>query len=270
MKVLEEWLKKTEVHQKIGPYYVYVLIDPRNNQPFYVGKGQGSRLVQHAIEFDHVGSIDERGRKNQRIHEIKGAGREVEFEILRWGIETKDEAYRIEATVIDAFSGVVSLTNEVRGHGIAKGRTPLQPLISEFQAPPLTTTMPALLITLGSWWHPEDELMMDGVKRTGYGWRLNLSDNDKYLSVRGHWHVDESRVVREQIHHAVAVVEGVTRWVCRVDSWTQASPQDGRRCFNGALVKSGEVWEEFVGLLGKRVNLHARNPIRYWPLEERA
>lgn len=29
-------------------YYVYVLVDPRDNRIFYVGKGTGNRVYQHA------------------------------------------------------------------------------------------------------------------------------------------------------------------------------------------------------------------------------
>ena len=29
-------------------YYVYQLVDPRNNKPFYIGKGNGNRAYQHS------------------------------------------------------------------------------------------------------------------------------------------------------------------------------------------------------------------------------
>ena len=43
----------TDVIEKIG-YYVYRLIDPRNGNTFYIGKGKGNRIFQHvkgAIDY---------------------------------------------------------------------------------------------------------------------------------------------------------------------------------------------------------------------------
>lgn len=28
-------------------YYVYVYIDPRNGEPFYIGRGKGNRMFSH-------------------------------------------------------------------------------------------------------------------------------------------------------------------------------------------------------------------------------
>ncbi len=36
-------LQKDEKHL----YYVYCLVDPRNNQTFYIGKGKGNRIFAH-------------------------------------------------------------------------------------------------------------------------------------------------------------------------------------------------------------------------------
>ena len=42
----------TEVGENIGPNYVYALVDPRNEEIFYIGKGTGERLLAHGREAD--------------------------------------------------------------------------------------------------------------------------------------------------------------------------------------------------------------------------
>ncbi len=39
-----------EVAERIGPFYVYLLVDPRNGEVFYVGKGTGARPLAHGVE----------------------------------------------------------------------------------------------------------------------------------------------------------------------------------------------------------------------------
>jgi hypothetical protein len=66
-----------DVIDKIGNY-VYRLIDPRNGEIFYIGKGKDNRV------FDHVyGTMKDRdpdsdlSYKEQRIMDIRNAGLEV-------------------------------------------------------------------------------------------------------------------------------------------------------------------------------------------------
>jgi hypothetical protein len=58
------------VKEKLG-YYVYRLIDPRNGETFYVGKGKNDRIFHHvkgALEFDK--DEDEITEKIKTIREI--------------------------------------------------------------------------------------------------------------------------------------------------------------------------------------------------------
>ena len=47
----------SEVHNQLK-YYVYRLIDPRTGQTFYVGKGKGNRVFEHAKNAIDLGDDD--------------------------------------------------------------------------------------------------------------------------------------------------------------------------------------------------------------------
>ena len=106
-----------DVAKHLG-WYVYRLIDPRNGETFYVGKGRGNRVLQHAVlaEVSAQGEDEEDATdlKLQRIKEIRTAGLAVGHVIHRHAIESSKVAYQIEAALIDAYPG---LTNKAGGHG---------------------------------------------------------------------------------------------------------------------------------------------------------
>jgi hypothetical protein len=72
-------------------WYVYRLIDPRNGETFYVGKGQGNRIFAHAKgEFTDTAKSDVEERedatdlKMQRIKEILAGGGSRANERIQW------------------------------------------------------------------------------------------------------------------------------------------------------------------------------------------
>ena len=58
-------------------YYVYHLIDPRDNQPFYVGKGYKRRMYQH--EGEARSNYWNNKAKCKKIQDIWAAGLEVQY-----------------------------------------------------------------------------------------------------------------------------------------------------------------------------------------------
>ena len=100
-------------------YYVYLLVDERTMQPFYVGKGKNNRVFDHlacALETNNVSD------KYETIRAIQNAGNQVLHLIVRHGLNEKT-AFEIEASLIDMLDFLqFGLTNRVGGQkSIEKG-----------------------------------------------------------------------------------------------------------------------------------------------------
>jgi uncharacterized protein len=93
-------------------WYVYRLIDPRNGETFYVGKGRGNRVFVHVHAADGLEG-DDLENKVKRIRQIQNAGLEVAHVIHRHGLDERS-AFEVEAALIDAYPG---LTNVAGGSG---------------------------------------------------------------------------------------------------------------------------------------------------------
>lgn len=95
----------------MAKYYVYHLIDPRNDEVFYVGKGSGNRIDQH--ESDARNFVFKNAEKEYRIHQIWNDG----FEVIKLKVKnfnSESLAFKFEKDEIDRF-GLDNLTNISKG-----------------------------------------------------------------------------------------------------------------------------------------------------------
>ncbi|MEM6824388.1 MAG: hypothetical protein AAF566_04695 [Pseudomonadota bacterium] len=243
------------VAKKLG-FYVYRLIDPRNGETFYVGKGKGNRVFRHLVDALVVEDFDETQdgvtEKTSRIREILSTKLNVLSVLHRHGMDEKT-AYEVEAALIDATPG---LSNEIRGHGSDRG--PASPSEIEFRY-----GLPLLPET-------NDPIVLININR--------LEDNSSveaiYNQVRFSWRVADERVRKAE--YVIAVVRGVSVGIFSDVNWMPATdpvfesfspvPNSTRWGFIGKTAPE-DVWQAFVGDRGKRLPDHLRhvqNPIRYW------
>ncbi len=101
-------------------FYVYELIDPRNDLPFYVGKGSGNRLFEHRTDAMRGAT----SHRHHKIRQIIALGLQIKYRIVRH-FKVEAAAYRFEARHIERI-GPTNLTNIAAGgiqQPIAKPQT---------------------------------------------------------------------------------------------------------------------------------------------------
>ena len=124
--------------------YVYRLIDPRNGETFYVGKGHGNRVFSH-IRAEPNLEGDDLSNKVKRIREIRRAGFQVAHVIHRHGMDERT-AFEVEAALIDAYPG---LTNIVGGpNGSDFGAMHAEEIIRRYTADPAVFQHKVMLISV--------------------------------------------------------------------------------------------------------------------------
>lgn len=237
--------------EKLG-HYVYMLLDPRDGRPFYVGKGIEGRCLEHFVEKSE-------GKKVAKINEIRAVGLEPHVEIIRHGLANDQEAFAVEAAVIDVL-GIGLLTNLQAGHGVEdRGRAPLAELHARYQAEPADIQEPSLLFRI----NPDNFHALDS--------------EGLYHATRGVWGVSPERGAK--VTYAFAIYRTVIRRVYVPKVWQRAkiSGYPGR---TDLLPQHEERNYEFIGeeapkevqdrYVGKSAAHYFKPqdalPWKYWPV----
>lgn len=183
----------TEIHAELK-YYVYLYIDPRAGEIFYVGKGKGNRAFAHLADRQDTDKV-------QRIAEIRAAGTEPIIEILAHGLKSDADAYRIECAAIDLL-GIGQLANRVRGHHSRRhGRVTWQEVVAHYRPEPADISEPAMLIKINQLYY--------------YG----LTPGELYDFTRGKWRVGKQR---DLVQYAMPIFDNLIKEVYTVAQWLPA------------------------------------------------
>lgn len=234
----------SEVIEKLGTY-VYRLIDPRNGETFYIGKGKGNRVFAHVL-----GKISEEENdgddKMQRIRAIRNAGFDVVHVIHRHGM-SDEVAFEVEGALIDAFPG---LSNLAGGAGNSEiGAMHAQQVIEKYAAPEAVFEHRAILINVN---------------------RSSLEESSLYEATRYAWVISKSKAARIEV--VLAVIQGIIRDAFIPERWLEATTKNfpDRKDVTGRMGFFGHPADERIRKLyvGKRVpdsyrKKGAANPIKY-------
>lgn len=177
-------------------YYVYRLIDPRNGETFYVGKGKGNRVFNHMKCALSSEDFDEINDKIQTIREILNAGLNVIHVIHRHGMD-EASAIEVEAALIDAYPGV---TNIMGGTG-SNDYGPMNAIeiLNKYAAEEASFKHKVLMITINK----------------------SIYERSIYDATRFAWKIDKKKA--EKADYVLSVMQGIIVGVFKPNVWMEAT-----------------------------------------------
>ena len=97
----------------MNEYYTYALIDPRTEQPFYIGKGKGRRCEAHSCDY----MLARNTLKSAKIKSLQSLG--LEYSIVISDNLSEEDAFAIERMLVNDYGrvdiGTGILTNHTDG-----------------------------------------------------------------------------------------------------------------------------------------------------------
>ena len=250
----------------LNGFYVYALIDPRDEKVFYIGKGTGNRVFSHELESEKM--HDSERKKLQKIREIENNGFFVKRLIVNWGL-SENEAFVAEATLINLLNRMpnLQLTNEVAGHHVHESLT-----AEEFEQ-----QHGAVPLEIGDIKHSILVIKINKLYRTG------MSEAELYDAVRGFWAASLKSIAAKKVEYVFGVYNGLIVAVYKPDEWHYTHemidiPQRGILkeedyeqlknrvyfiCKNYNVLDDAGKFYLHKSIVNLKVNQSAQNPITY-------
>lgn len=242
-----------EFYEQVG-YYVYLLVDPRDNKVFYVGKGHNDRVNQHEAEA-LAGKDSCNSEKIAKINEITDSNNQVKQIIVRWGM-TEEEAFCVEAALIDFISSGIQLghlTNMVSGHGShCYGLQTPEQLDEKLTRGDLDVE------------NLQDNILCINVNK-------RRKEGNLYEAIRGNWNISPKQA--NKTDYVIAEYGGVIIGVFKTDEkgWYEVAPEEGKEdvnrkwCrFDGEEVKDPAVLDRYIHKRLPEKKKGSSNPVRYF------
>lgn len=231
-------------------YYVYALINPITNKPFYIGKGKDNRVFAHKEDVLNNKDNTISSLKADEIVSILKSGLDIKHIIIRHGLKEK-ESFLLESTLIDFINFFdEKLTNLVCGHDSDFfGIKTTNEIITQYNAPKLE----ALL---------HDIIIININKKYA---QARATNETIYEATKQAWVIGENR--RNKVKYALAEYQGIIIGVYKIDNWYPVTTDDNktnkRWGFNGEIA-TDEISSQYMNKSIMHVKKQgAANPIRY-------
>ena len=227
-------------------FYVYRLIDPRNGETFYIGKGKDNRVFMH-VKGELGTDADVLTEKLQRIREIRVEGFEVAHVIHRHGMD-ESTAFEVEAALIDAYPEGSNLVNGRASD--ARGLMHSRQIIERYEAKEAVFHHKIILIT------------------------INQSATERgsvYEAVRYAWKIDPRKARKAEL--ILAVIQGLIVGVFVANEWLSATVENFPGTISDRTGRWGFVGSPAPDEIAKKYLRHripkemrkpgAANPVKY-------
>jgi len=196
-----------EKTSQILKYYVYLLVDPVTEEPFYVGKGKDNRV------FAHINQEIHEGVENLKYQEIERIGTDkVKHIIVRHGL-SESAAFAIEASLIDTFRYIPSFNKFVKGNiqggtnSIEKGLMTSDEIKSIYNAEALTGI--------------DDNCLIININKN---YQRGAGVEAIYNATKETWKMAEWRP--ELYKYALSEYRGLIRDVFKIEKWYKKMRKD--------------------------------------------